>query len=85
MHQVWVYAERRFHVVPQEEKELVRSHNSRSRCCCAYCGAPGEHESDNCIITMQYGDEEDSCMVFQAGYPLQGNCMSVVEALIMAR
>ena len=62
----------------------MRSHNSRTRCCCAYCGGPSEHETGTCIITMQYGDEEDSCMVFQAGYPPQGNCTSLVEALIMA-
>ena len=68
----------------KDDSMFVRSHNSRTRSCCAYCGAPSEHESGNYSITMQYGDEEDSCMVFQAGYPLQGNCMSVVKALIAA-
>ena len=38
---VRAFAQRRFHVVPDEEnEESVRSHKSRTRCCCACCGAP---------------------------------------------
>ena len=40
----------------------------------AYCGAPGEHETGTCIVTMQHG----------AGYPPQATCKSVVEALTTA-
>ena len=36
-----------------------------------------------CTATMQYGDEQESCMVYQADYAPQGNCKSVTEALIM--
>ena len=65
-------------------REPVRSHKSRTRCCCAYCGAPGEHETGSCTVTMQYGDEKESRMLYQAEYPPHGNCMSVIEALLMA-
>ena len=51
---------------------------------CALCGAPSEQETGTCIVTMQHGDEEESCMVYQAEYPPQGNFLSVIEALIMA-
>ena len=44
----------------------------------------GEHETGPCIITTQYGDEEESCMVHQAEYPPKGNCKSVIEALLVA-
>ena len=33
---------------------------------------------------MRYGDESDTCVIYQAGYPPQGNCKSVIEYLIMA-
>ena len=33
---------------------------------------------------MQYGDEDETCIVHQAEYPPQRNCKSVVEALVMA-
>ena len=32
------------------KREPVRSHKSHTRCCCAYCGAPGEHETGTCIV-----------------------------------
>ena len=35
-------------------------------------------------VTMQYGDEEETCMVNWAEYPPQGSCTSVIEALIVA-
>ena len=65
------------------KREPVRSHTFRTRCCCAYCGAPSEHEIGSCIVTKQNGDEEESCMVYQAEYPPQENCESVVEVLLM--
>ena len=36
------------------------------------------------VSTIQYDDEEESCMAYQAEYPPQGNCESVVEVLIVA-
>ena len=62
MQEVWASAQGR---------ELVRSHKSRTRCCCAYCGAPSEHETGTCIVTLQYCDEEESCTVCQAEYKPQ--------------
>ena len=62
------------------EREIVRSHKSRTRCCCACCGGPRDHET----VTIQYRYEGKSCIVYQAEYPPQGNCKSVMEALIMA-
>ena len=44
-------------VLDEKKRELVISHKSRTRCCCAYCGAPSEHETGTCMVTMQYGDE----------------------------
>ena len=41
------------------KREFVGSHKSRTRCCCAYCGARSEHEAGTCIVTMQSGDEEE--------------------------
>ena len=72
-----------FHEVPNEERELVRSHNSRTRYSCACCGATSEHETGTCIVTMLC-HEEETCMVCNAGCPPQGNCKSVIEALKMA-
>ena len=34
---------------------------------------------------MRYGDEEETCMVYQVEYPPQGNCKSVVEAFFIAQ
>ena len=62
----------------------MRTHKSRTRCCCAHCGAPGEYETGTCMVIIQCDDEETSCMVHQTEYPLQGNCKSVIEALIVA-
>ena len=59
------------------------SHKTRTKCCCACCGAPSEHEIGTCPVTVQYGDEEQTCVVYQAEFPPQANCMSVIEALIM--
>ena len=61
----------------------MRSQHSRTRCC-AYRGAPSEHETGTCLVTMQNGEEEEACMVHQAEYPPQANCNSVVGPLIMA-
>ena len=69
---------------PMRKNELVRLQKSRTMCC-AYRGAPSEHETGTCIVTMQHGDEQESCMVYQAEYPPQGNCRSVIQALIMAK
>ena len=52
--------------------------------CCVHCGAQSEHESGTGIVTMQYVDEEETCVVYQAEHPPQGNCQSVVQGLIMA-
>ena len=32
---------------------------------------------------MQFGDGAQTCMVYQADHPPQGNCQSVIEALIV--
>ena len=71
-------------MVFNEKKELSKSHKVRTECCCAYCGAPSEHETFTCTVTMQHGNEEETCMVHQAGYQPQGNCKSVSDALIAA-
>ena len=42
------------------KREPVRAHTSRTRCCCVYFGAPGQHVTGICTVTMQFGDEEDS-------------------------
>ena len=65
-------------------REHKGSQMSRARCSCVHCGASSEHEMGSCIVTMQHGDDEEVCVVYQAEYPPQGNCKSVVEALIMA-
>ena len=62
----------------------AKSHKTRTGCCCAFCGAPREHETGTSIVTMQYGDEDETCMVYQAAYPQEETCMSVMKALIMA-
>ena len=75
------YAYRRFPCGSQSEKtEPTRTHKARPKCCCAYCGAYSEHETDTCIVTMQHGDEDVMCMVYEAECP-QGNCKWVLEAL----
>ena len=58
---------------------------SRTRCCCAHCGASGEHEMVSCIVTVQNGGDEEMCVVKQAEYPPWVNCKSVTEALIMSK
>ena len=40
----------------------------------------GERETGTCMITMQYGDKDDTCMVGQAEYPAQGNCKAPIMA-----
>ena len=62
----------------------MRLHEARTRCCCRSCGAPREHETDTCIVTMQHGDEDESCMFNLAEYPPQRNWESVLDASIMA-
>ena len=64
-------------------REHKGSQMSRTRCCCAYCGASSEHEMVSCIVTVQNGCDEETCLVKHAEYPPQGNCKSVIEALIM--
>ena len=49
-----------------------------------YCGVPSEHETGTCMVTVHYGDNEDTCMVYQTAYPPHGNCKSVMEPPIMA-
>ena len=66
------------------KRELSKSHEARTRCCCACCGARSEHQTGTCIVIMQYGDKEGTCTVHQAEHPPQGNCKSVIEAQIMA-
>ena len=66
-----------------KRRERPKSHNARTRCCWAYCGASGERETGTCMITMQYGDKDDTCMVGQAEYMAQGTCKSVIEAPTM--
>ena len=61
-------------------RKSVRSRRSRTRCFCASCGAPGERGAGTCTVTMQCGDEEESCMVYQDEYPPHENCQSVIEA-----
>ena len=67
-----------------KRREPPKSHNARTRCCWESCGASGERETGTCMISMQYGDKDDTCMVDQVEYPAQGNCKSVIEAPIMA-
>ena len=57
-------------------------HEARTKCCCASCGAPTEHETRTCVVAMQNGDEEGTCVVCQVEYPPQGRFESVIEALI---
>ena len=66
------------------KRKFKGSHKARTECCCAYCGAPSEHDNGTCRDTTQYGDEEETCVVWQAGYPPQRNC-TVIEALIVAK
>ena len=66
------------------KREPARSHKARTRCCPADCGVPREHKTGTCIVTMQCDDEEQSCVVYQAEYPPQGNWNSVIETTIMA-
>ena len=47
----------------------------------AHCRALSEHETS--MVTRQCGDEDETCTVYQADYPPQGACKSVMEALIM--
>ena len=63
-----------------KRREPPKSHKARTRCCWAYCGAYGERETGTCMITMQYGDKDDTCMVDQAEYPAQGNCKAPIMA-----
>ena len=85
MQEVLDDAQRRFHVVLGEEKGICENtHTSRTRCCCVYFGAPGQHVTGTCTVTMQCGDEEESCVVCQPDGPPQGNYESVTEALIVA-
>ena len=65
-----------------EENQSSGSHKARTKCCCAHCGASSEHEAGTCTVTMQYGDEEETCVVCQAEYPRR-ETKSVMEALIM--
>ena len=65
-------------------REHKGSQMSRARCSCVYCGASSEHEMGSCIVTVQDGNDEEVYVVYQAEYPPQGNCKSVIEALIMA-
>ena len=51
---------------PTRKRELAKSHKACTRCCCAHCGAPSEHESGTCIVTMQYDEEDETCLVYQA-------------------
>ena len=80
MQHVWADARRRFHVVLDEKKGNCEITQITHQGCCACCGAPRDHEA----VTMQYRFEGKSCIVYQAEYPPQGNCKSVIEALIMA-
>ena len=66
------------------KREPVMSHKSCIRCTCAYCCAPSEHETGTCIVSMQFGQEEESCMVYQAECPPWGSSKSVKGALSMA-
>ena len=68
----------------KRKREPSRTHNSRTRCCCAYRGAHNEHDTGTCIVTVQYGDEDEMCMVYLADYPPQGNCKSVIDAKVLA-
>ena len=37
----------------------------------AHAAVPSEHDTDTCVV-MQYGDEDETCKVFQAEYPPPG-------------
>ena len=60
------------------------SRKNRTMCCCACCGADSEHDCGTCEVAMQFGDGAQTCMVYQADHPPQGNCKSAIEALIVA-
>ena len=55
---------------------------SRTRCCCAYGGASSEHDMGSCTVTRQHGDDEETCVMYQAEHAPQGTCKSVIEALL---
>ena len=49
-----------------KKREAVKSPKARTWCCCAYSDAPCEHETGTCIVTIQYGDEDETCLVYQS-------------------
>ena len=49
-----------------KRREHKGSQMSRARCSCVHCGAPSENEMGSCIVTMQHGDDEEVCVVYQA-------------------
>ena len=66
------------------QRELAQSHKARIGYCSAYCGALGGHETGSCIVTMQHGDEKETCVAYQAEYPSQEKGTSVIVAVILA-
>ena len=40
--------------------------------CYAYCGAPSEHDIGTCTVTMQYGDEQETCGSLSGGISSAG-------------
>ena len=60
-------------------------HKARTKCRTVLTEVlPVSTGAGTCIGTMRYGDESDTCVIYQAGYPPQGNCKSVMEDLITA-
>ena len=64
------------------KKNIMVLKMSRTRCCCAYGGASSEHDMGSCTVTRQHGDDEETCVVYQAEHAPQGTCKSVIEALL---
>ena len=66
------------HVVLSEKKGSLRDRTMPAPGVVARTAvAPSEPETGT--ITMQYGDEDETCMVYQAEYPPQGNRKSLIE------
>ena len=51
---------------------------------CAFCGGQSKAKDMSCVVSMQYGNRLDSCLVFRAVSPPQGHCKNFLEAVNMA-
>ena len=84
LYEVWACARRRIHLFLNEEEEACGISQSPKWVLSRTFQCFPLQETGICTSTMQYGDEERTCVISQAEYPPKGNCKSVLEALIMA-